>query len=209
MKFLSARSVCLVLSAAFIVCAASGCGRGIEIGPFPYDLPSISTTLAVEDLEGFGDAEEFVEDEEFVFSPEPLELCGLPSEGELEGYVEEISPFLARFLTISRIELGAAEATATSGDFSAITKVSVYYQPANNPDNEQLLASASSPDGFGSVVELNPVGSFDFLTILREQDDDSENCPKVRLEAEASGVPEEDITFGTDITVDVYARVSL
>lgn len=197
----------VIISAALIVCMASGCGRGIEVGPFEYPLDTVTFELnyngADGDFNGEGKAVGIVE--------EVVSLGVLPSQDEVQSLLPEIAPSLARFATISRIELGSAFVNGPPDSFRAVRKISVYYKPDDNPANEKLVASASSSDGFGGEIELTPAGSFDFFEILPEGAGDPNQSVDVRVEAQVDlgNLPAEAITVLIDITLDIYARVSL
>lgn len=197
----------VIISAALIVCMASGCGRGIEVGPFEYPLDTVTFELnyngADGDFNGEGKAVGIVE--------EVVSLGVLPSQDEVQSLLPEIAPSLARFATISRIELGSAFVNGPPDSFRAVRKISVYYKPDDNPANEKLVASASSSDGFGGEIELTPAGSFDFFEILPESGSNNSVNILVRADVETDDLPTEDepITAMLDITLDIYVRVSL
>jgi hypothetical protein len=137
------------------------------------------------------------------------DFCDLPSEGEVQSYLSDMSEFdLTRFVRISRLELVQTTITAISGDFGAITRVAMYYAPANEPDGEVLLGSASSPAGFGDTIVLFPEDTVDFLELIRENDaDTSGECPQVRIEVVVNDIPATDISYELDIILDAYARL--
>jgi hypothetical protein len=201
------KGVGVIISAALIVCVASGCGRGIEVGPFEYPLDTVTFELDYKNA-GVGFYEE---GKAAVIVEEVVSLGVLPSQDEIQSLLPEIAPSLARFATISRIELGSAYVNGPPDSFRAIRKISVYYKPDDNPANEKLVASASSSDGFGAEIELTPAGSFDFFEILPEDAGDPNQSVDVRVEAQVDleDLPAEAITVLIDITLDIYARVSL
>ena len=201
------KGIGVIISAALIVCVASGCGRGIEVGPFEYPLDTVTIELDYKDagVDAYGDGKAFITVEEVV------SLGVLPSQEEMQSLLPEIAPSLARFASISRIELGSAYLNGPPDSFRAVRKISVYYKPDDNPANEMLIASASSADGFGAEVELTPAGSVDFFEILPENAGDPNQSVDIRVEAQVDleDLPAEAITVLIDITLDVYARVSL
>jgi len=205
-KMVSPKYLFLIICVVLTVFVAPGCGRGIELGPFSYDLPTFTVNLTTNDSDDSTTEEKVLETLEYE---EPLDI--LPSQDEIQTYVSDVSPFLAQFIRITRIQLKSATANAST-DLSALRKISIYYKPDDNSDNKELIAQASSSNGFNTVIELTPVGSFDLFEVLPENSNDSNEPVNIRVEAqvETDDLPSEDsITLTIDITLDVYARASL
>lgn len=199
-RVISAKTTGAILILVCVAFLAPGCGRGIEMGPYPYNFPVIPGILA---------STSFAGDQE-ITSEMMYDVCFLPSESQIQEYLSETAPVGGEFLAVSRIQLGSARLTVLSGDPGDITEIALYYQPVDDPNGERLIASASSPTGFGSTVELTQANGVNFLDIIRENDaSTSDECPRLRVRARASQMPKDDIAFTTELSMDIYVRVGL
>lgn len=191
---------CLLMLVGTGVFLTQGCGSGSsEIGPFRFEITAASGSL-LRDL--------FLPKQDVAFQV-TRDYCDMPTEGEVQDYLREAWDFdLSRLVRISRLDLVHTTITATSGDFEVFTRLSVYYLPAGDPAGEVLLGTASSATGFGDTIVLTPSDAVDFLELIVENDAyTGSECPQMRIEVTANGVPSSDVAYQVDVSLDAYAKL--
>lgn len=136
-------------------------------------------------------------------------FCEMPTEDELQSEVTTVGDIdLSAFIRLERLELVETVLTATSGDFSFMTDMTVTFIPKPGAGDPVVLGTASDPNGFGTEIALVPPGGVDFLELIRANDaGDPDACPKIEYEITFQSVPLQDVEYRLDVTVDGYAEV--
>ncbi|MBI4558738.1 MAG: hypothetical protein HY706_14245 [Candidatus Hydrogenedentes bacterium] len=138
------------------------------------------------------------------------EFCDLPTEEEWAERVLQIGDVDLRwFSRLVALDLVEIKLTATSGDFSDITDVSVTFVPAPGSEGEPvILGTASNPNGFTTDVHLMPIDGVDLLPLVRENDaNESGECPRLRYRITYSTLLNAEVEFDVDVTVDAIAEI--
>lgn len=199
------------LGAVTAVCATaliiSGCGfknGGIEIGPVSFTISAAS---------GVFDASAFPEASALPFAMGTLEqdLCTLPTEDDLAAAFRQAGEIdLSSIVELSRVQLNKTVLTATSGDFSTVKAVQVYFVPKNGSIfNTVNLGGAFSLTGFGDTIEIEPPDDVDLLELIQENDAlIGEDCPKLLIHV-AGSAPDASIQWDAEIDVDAYAMLGI
>lgn len=209
MEFNSKRYAARAIRAAIVFCLAvamflpmSGCtGNGtLRLGPFALMLPAGEGSL-LRDL----------------FLPKIVvsnkeEVCDLPSEDDIAAMAGSVGGInLSQIIAVSDLNLVQTIITATSGDFSFLTEVTVRWIPAPVNGQEQppvVLGTVSSPGGFGTEIVLVPTTTVDLIDLIRLNDmNTSGDCPEIELEVDASGPPLSDVEYTVDLDIDAYVEV--
>ena len=194
-------------SACFLAVVFCGCGfknGGIDIGPVSFTIPAAS---------GVFDSSAFPEASSLPFAMGTLEqdLCTLPTEDDLTAAFQQAGEIdLSSIVELSRVQLNKTVLTATSGDFSTVKAVQVYFVPKNGSIfNTVNLGGAFSLTGFGDTIEIEPPDDVDLLELIQENDAlVGEDCPKLLIHV-AGSAPEESIQWDAEIDVDAYAMLGI
>ncbi|MCC6488410.1 MAG: hypothetical protein IT364_13010 [Candidatus Hydrogenedentes bacterium] len=195
------------VAACVIAAIFCGCGfknGGIEIGPVSFTLPVSA---------GVFDASAFPQASALPFAMGTLEqdLCALPTEDDLTDAFRMAGEIdLSSIVELSRVQLNKTMLTATSGDFSTVKAVQVYFVPKNGSIfNTVNLGGAFSLTGFGDTIEIEPPDDVDLLELIQENDAlIGEDCPKLLIHV-AGSAPDEAIQWNAEIDVDAYAMLGI
>lgn len=194
----------LYIATGLVLCATVGClGGVVEVGPIRFTANVGEGTL-LKDLflpKGGGPTVMYQED-----------LCNLPSESDLEERFLQVGGVdISNFIRLDGLELVETKLTATSGNFNFLSSVTVSYIPApvNGQDQDPVvLGTATNQSGLGTEISLVPPEPVDFLDLIQENDDNpSQECPKLKVEMTPRAIPLQDVDYDVDVTVDAYAQV--
>lgn len=195
----------LPVLSVFMIIPLSGCTAPVEIGPFPVTVPVKEGMLPLDLLPAKLMGLPVTHEEE---------VCNLPSEEDAEAMLREVAGLdLSDFLRLSRLELAETVLTATQGDFSFISAVTLRYvaAPVNGEEpGSVVIGTASQPGGFGSQIFLYPPDDVDFLDLIQLNDQrDPDTCPSLEVEVTLRSVPLEEVHYSVDVTLDAYAEAGL
>ena len=140
------------------------------------------------------------------------ELCNLLSEEDINTrFTEAAGVDLSRLVRMNRLELAGATLTATQGDFSFLKAITLRYipKPVNGVEQQAvILGTASDNDGFGTVIELLPVGTVDFLDLIQANDANTgEGCPTLEIEVTPRSIPTNNVSLDAVVSIDAYAEI--
>lgn len=195
--FTAAALLCAVAGLAAVGCTGNGT---LRLGPFQIMVPAGEGTL-LRDL----------------FLPKVVisnkeEVCDLPSEEELGALAGSVGSIdLSSIIAVSDLNLIQTIVTATSGDFSFLTELTVRWIPAPVNGQEQdpiVLGTASDPNGFGTQIVLLPTSPVDLIDLIRMNDaNTSGDCPEIELIVDANGIPLSDVEYTVDLDVDAFVEI--
>lgn len=136
-------------------------------------------------------------------------FCDMPTEDELQEQVTTVGDIdLSSFIRLDRLELVETVLTATSGDFSFMTEMTVRYLPKPGAGDPVVLGTASDSNGFGTEIVLIPEDGVDFLELVRANDAvGGDGCPRIEYTITFQSIPTQDVEYRLDVTVDGYAEV--
>ncbi len=192
-------SLVVMLTMAWTGCPAPP----IEIGPFRLDIPLGSMDIPQDLISGKQLSLSYTFDKE---------LCNLLSEEDINTlFTEAAGVDLSSLVRMSRFELAGAALTATQGDFSFLSAITLRYipKPVNGVEQQAvILGAASDNDGFGTVIELLPVGTVDFLDLIQANDANTgEGCPTLEIEATPRSLPTSKVSLDAVVSIDAYAEI--
>lgn len=205
MKAKGTFAVC-VLVGLLVIGLAGGCNRSRCVG-LPLSLESGIT------INGTGQGQELPEG--ITIDPQELEfefeICGLPTESDIRDELSGI-PVLEQVTShIEIVNISVLEATLIANrawDF--IESLSIEYIPSPVDGGEQdpiALGEATAPaGGFGTDIDIVLDPEFDFWSLMQDEEENTgAGCPRLRVTF-VGLPPEESLTFGADVRVEVCVR---
>ncbi len=133
-------------------------------------------------------------------------FCDLFNEEELDAMLRAAAgDRIADLLTITRVELDAAEITATEGSFEPFTRSTLVLHLLDVGSAPLTLGAAADDSGLGVAFALTRERPVDLLNDL---EDGQCGVPTLRLEG-ASPLEPEDVTFDVGVRVLVYTELTL
>ncbi len=189
--------VCTLAGLTTVACTGNGT---LKLGPFQIMVPA-GEGMLLRDL--------FLP--KIVISNKE-EVCDLPSEAEIAAMAGSVGGIdLSSIIAVSDLNLVQTIVTATSGDFSFLTEITVRWIPAPVNGQEQtpiVLGTASAPGGFGTQIVLVPTSPVDLIELIRMNDaNTSDDCPMIELEVDASGPPLSDVSYTVDLDIDAFVEI--
>jgi hypothetical protein len=100
-----------------------------------------------------------------------IPLCSLPTTKDLEQYVRDTAGGLvASLVSIDRLELLSIETHATTGNFSWLKRIGVFFRPEAADDTDLIdMGMAASAMGLGESFTIKPPETIDLMELLSDQ----------------------------------------
>ncbi|MEK7795071.1 MAG: hypothetical protein AAB353_11100 [Candidatus Hydrogenedentota bacterium] len=183
---------------------SSGClsGRGFELGPYPIAV-DLGDGVIRDQLVGLPIGIETTIEEE-------QDLCPVLVNVDVDQLVrDQVGDAVANRVTVSGLLLRELVLTATQGDFEDLHHGKLFFVPASEDGEPQLIGEVDSEDGFGLEITVSIQGDFDLLPIIEEvQANPGGPCPSVRLELRGLW-PDDKIEYMSTGMVDVFLIAGL